>query len=210
MLDGEPGQLDGAGDVCHVSGLVWRHGHRQPIADVPDALRRGRYSPPAPQRRSTAATTGFARAGFDERFFCYVEDVDLGFRLQLAGRPAGTSPDAVVHHVGSASAGVGSQFAVYHGHRNLEWMFVKNMPAPLFWRYLPLHLATWVAGLAWFARRGRGRTFLRAKWDALRGMGPALRARRTSPPPGTATVAQLRGLLNHDPLRARFGTRISA
>ena len=210
MLDGEPGQLDGAGDVLHVSGLVWRHGHRQALAAVPDAL----LARPVFSACAAAALYrrhDWARAGgFDERFFCYAEDVDLGFRLQLAGRACWYVADAVVHHVGSASAGVGSQFAIYHGHRNIEWMFVKNTPGPLFWRYLPLHLATWVGGLAWFARRGRARAFLQAKWDALRGMGPALRARRTSPPPGTATVAKLRRLLNHDPLRARFGARISA
>ena len=69
--------------------------------------------------------------GLDERFFCYAEDVDLGFRLQLAGRKCRYVADAVVHHLGPASAGVGRDFAVYHGHRNLEWLFLKNMPGPL-------------------------------------------------------------------------------
>ena len=122
-------------------------------------------------------TTGFALGGLDERFFCYVEDVDLGFRLQLAGRPCCYVADAVVHHLGSASSGVGSDFAVYHGHRNLEWLFLKNMPAPLLWRYLPLHLVTWPLLLVWFTARGRGWSFVRAKWDAVRGMGEAWRAR---------------------------------
>jgi GT2 family glycosyltransferase len=41
-------------------------------------------------------------------------------------------PDAVVHHVGSATAGGQcSDFSVYHGHRHLVWTFVKNMPGVL-------------------------------------------------------------------------------
>ena len=156
MLDGKPGRLDGVGDVCHVSGLVWRHAHDRPERDVPEAGRSG------PVFSACAAAALYRRddwvrvGGLDERFFCYVEDVDLGFRLQLAGRPCRYVADAVVHHLGSASAGVGSDFAVYHGHRNLEWLFLKNMPAPLLWRYLPLHLLTWPLLLVWFTARGRG------------------------------------------------------
>lgn len=178
MLGGRPGVLDGAGDVCHVSGLAWRHGHGKAMGEVPEAGRSG------PVFAACAAAALYRRAdwvragGLDERFFCYAEDVDLGFRLQLAGRGCWYAADAVAHHVGSASAGVGSAFAVYHGHRNLEWTFVKNMPASLLWRYLPLHLLTWLAGLGRFALRGRGASFVKAKWDALAGLGPVWRARR--------------------------------
>jgi GT2 family glycosyltransferase len=106
--------------------------------------------------------------GLDERFFCYAEDVDLGFRLQRAGRRCWYVAEAVAHHVGSASSGLDSRFAVYHGHRNLEWVYLKNMPTRAAWRYGPLHLATCVAGFAWLATRGRGMPFVRAKADAWR------------------------------------------
>lgn len=209
MVDGRPGQIDGAGDVLHVSGLMWRHGHAQSLGSVPGALTA------RPVFSACAAAALYRRedwvraGGFDERFFCYAEDVDLGFRLQLAGRSCRYVPEAVVHHVGSASAGYGSRFAVYHGHRNIEWMFVKNMPSPLLWRYLPLHLATWVVGFAWFARRGRGGAFVGAKWDAVRGMGPAWRARRVVRQSVRTSAADLNEMLNHDSLFARLSTRLS-
>ncbi len=68
-----------------------------------------------------------------------MEDIDLDFRLQLAGYPCLYLPNAFVKHVGSASTAPRSDFAVYHGHRNLPWVFIKNMPGWLFWLLLPLH-----------------------------------------------------------------------
>ena len=44
--------------------------------------------------------------GFDEDFFCYLEDVDLGFRLRLAGQPCRYVPQAIINHQGSASTGL--------------------------------------------------------------------------------------------------------
>jgi len=204
MLDGQPGWLDGVGDVCHVSGLVWRHAHGQLAQHVPEAHRSG------PVFSACAAAALYRRAdwlragGLDERFFCYAEDVDLGFRLQLAGRPCWYVADAVVHHLGSASTGVGSDFAVYHGHRNLEWLFVKNMPSPLLWRYLPLHLLTWPLLLVWFGARGRGVSFARAKWDALRGMRVAWRARQVVQASRVVSNGQVRRLLDRRSLLRRL------
>lgn len=66
-----------------------------------------------------------AVGGFDEDFFAYMEDIDLDFRLQLAGYPCLYLPNAFVKHVGSASTAPRSDFAVYHGHRNLPWVFIK-------------------------------------------------------------------------------------
>lgn len=208
MLDGQPGRLDGAGDVCHVSGLVWRHGHTRPLATVPEAAEA------RPVFSACAAAAVYRRddwtraGGFDERFFCYAEDVDLGFRLQLAGRGCWYVPDAVAYHVGSASAGVGSAFAVYHGHRNLEWMFLKNMPAGLLWRYLPLHVAASVAGTAVFAVRGRAGSYLKAKWDALMRAGEFWQARREVQAARVASTTAISALLNRDPLASRFRARV--
>jgi hypothetical protein len=76
-----------------------------------------------------------------------------------------------VYHTGSASTGgKRSSLSVYYGHRNLVWCFVKNMPSPLFWLLLPLHLLMNILSIPWLVLRGQGLVVLRAKWDAIKGV----------------------------------------
>ena len=121
--------LDGAGDSYHVSGRAWRNGHRI-SADRWPAVDGEVFAPCAAAalyRRDAFDEIG----GFDSRYFCYFEDVDLGFRLRLRGHRSLYVHSAVVRHVSSALSGYRSDFAVYHGERNAVWTFVKNMPGPL-------------------------------------------------------------------------------
>ena len=161
--------LDGTGDACHISGLVWRTAHGVPVSHLGESECEI-FSPCAAAalyRRSALLEVG----GFDEDFFCYVEDVDLGFRLRLAGYRCLYVPKSVVHHVGSGTTGgKNSDFSVYHGHRNLVWTFVKDMPGLLFWLLLPLHVVLNLASIIWFAFRGQGGVVWRAKRDALLGL----------------------------------------
>ncbi len=178
MLDaGNPGLLDGTGDVYHVSGLVWRKGHGAPIGESSREMREV-FSPCA--AAALFRTAEFMNAGgFDEGYFCYSEDVDLGFRLRLMGRRCLHVDEAVVAHVGSASTSRHSDFQIYHGHRNLVWTFVKNMPWPLFWLYLPQHLIMNLVTAIVFSLKGRGKIIFKAKLDAIRRLPVALRQRRT-------------------------------
>jgi GT2 family glycosyltransferase len=175
-LDSSPDRLDGAGDSYHVSGRAWRNGHRMPSAEWPadDAEIFAPCAAAALYRRDAFDQVG----GFDEQFFCYFEDVDLGFRLRLRGYRCLYVHSAVVRHVSSASSGYRSDFAVYHGERNAVWTFVKNMPAPLFWLYLPQHLVLNLASLLFYPMRTQGKAVLRAKIDALRGLPAILERRR--------------------------------
>ena len=176
LIAERPEYLDGKGDAYHVSGLVWRERHGR--LQQPDDLQASEtFSPCAAAalyRRGALEVAG----GFDEDHFCYLEDVDLGFRLRLAGNRALYVPDAVVRHVGSAtSGGQHSDFALYHGHRNLVWTYVKNMPGALFWLCLPLHILLNLVTVLVFVARGRGGVLLRAKRDALKGL-PKMWAKR--------------------------------
>ena len=87
-------------------------------------------------------------------------------------------PQAAVSHVGSAMTGKHSDFSIYHGHRNLVWVYFKNMPGLLFWLYLPQHLLLNLVSLIWFSLRGHARVIFRAKWDALRGLPRILKERK--------------------------------
>ena len=175
MLADRPGIVDGLGDRCHVSGLVWRSGRGRPLLDA-DLRDREIFSPCAAAALYRTAAVR-AAGGFDESFFCYVEDVDLGFRLRLAGHTARLVPAAVVHHVGGGGSPHGSRHAAFLGHRNLVWSFVKNMPAPLFAAFLPVHVLQTILVGAVFACRGQAATFARAKWAAIRGLPGAWQQR---------------------------------
>jgi GT2 family glycosyltransferase len=176
LLDSAPDYLDGIGDTYHVSGRAWRRGHgiRDGLWAASDAEVFAPCAAAALYRRAAVEEVG----GFDERYFCYFEDVDLGFRLRLRGYRSVYVYRAVVRHVSSALSGYRSDFAVYHGERNAVWTFVKNMPAPLFWLYLPQHLALNLAALAYYPLRRQGQAAWRAKLDAVRGLGAVLRDRR--------------------------------
>jgi GT2 family glycosyltransferase len=192
----EPGVIDGAGDLYHVSGLAFRRHHGKALDDCPGALLPAETfsvcGGAALYRREAYLDAG----GFDESFFGYYEDHDLAFRLRLAGHSARYVPDAVVHHIGSATTGRESEYTVYHAYRNLVWTWVKNMPSPLIWLYLPQHLLVNLLNVAWFVPRGRGGAILRAKRDALRGLPRVLRERRAIQAGRRATPRELRAAMD--------------
>lgn len=185
-----PDRLDGAGDAYHISGRVWRRGHGL-MTDNHYMHVEEIFSPCAAAalyRRDAFESVG----GFDEDFFCYFEDIDLGFRLRLAGHHCLLIPDAVAYHVGSATTGgQHGNFAVYHGHRNLVWTYVKNMPGVLFWLMLPLHIALNLVTIAWFSLQGKGSVILRAKWDALCGIPRMWEKRRDIQSHRVASVGEI-------------------
>lgn len=165
----DPDRLDGTGDIYHVSGLAWRrdHGRLEAEGAVEDGEIFAPCAAAALYRRDALSEVG----GFDDGFFCYFEDVDLAFRLRLRGYRCWYVSGARVKHVGSAITGRRSDFSVYHGHRNLVWTYVKNMPALLLCIYLPLHILANLASLLIYSLTGRADVILRAKRDAIKGLG---------------------------------------
>jgi GT2 family glycosyltransferase len=115
--------------------------------------------------------------GFDEDFFVSHEDVDLSYRARLLGYPCYYVADAIVRHHGSATLGRISRFAVFHGQRNLEWVYLKNSPASVLVRTLPGHLVYNAAAALHFTRAGMLGPFVRAKLAALAGLPRVLRKR---------------------------------
>ena len=174
---GKPEFLDGTGDIYHASGLAWRRHYNLPtekfghqIAEVFSACGAAAF-----YRREDFLNAG----GFDEEYFSYFEDVDLGFRLRLSGKRCLYIPHATIHHIGSASTGKRSDFSVYYGYRNLIWTFFKDMPVPLLLIFLPLHIGTMLFFLIYLSLRGQANTIVQAMVDALRGL-PNIVAKRKS------------------------------
>ncbi len=173
---GDPQLVDGFGDVLSISGIAWRGGSGSTVAALPDADVEvfGPCAAAALYRRDVFIEAG----GFAEEFFCYCEDVDLAFRMQLKGARCVQVRAAVVQHVGSAISGKHSAFTLYHSFRNRIWLIIRNMPGWL----LPLSLLvnlTVSAGILWRHRgSGYGGPALRGIVAGLFQCRRALAARR--------------------------------
>ena len=78
--------------------------------------------------------------GLDEYFFAHMEEIDLCWRMQLAGYTIMVCPASVVYHVGGGTLPKGNERKVYLNFRNNLVMLFKNLPRQqLFWK-LPLRL----------------------------------------------------------------------
>ncbi len=115
---------------------------------------------------------------FDEDFFLLYEDVDLSFRAQLKGYKCLYVPEAIVYHKASSSVIYDSPISVYYSHRNLEWVYIKNMPSNLILKTIWLHIIYDMAAFFFFATNGRIKDFIKAKWHALKGLKRILKKRR--------------------------------
>jgi GT2 family glycosyltransferase len=88
--------------------------------------------------------------GYDEDFFAYLEDVDLGLRLQAAGYRGYYVPQAKVYHHGAGtSGGEFSPLAVRLRTRNSLLLLLKSVPAMIALRCLPMIFA---AQASWLFR----------------------------------------------------------
>lgn len=174
----EPDIYDGVGDFYHVTGLAWRgkHGHSIENHSPETAEVFGPCAAAALYHRETFIGLG----GFDERFFCYHEDVDLAFRMRLAGGICIQKADAIIDHVSSGISGKASSFAVYHGTRNRIWTFVKCMPLPGLLLFGPFHIALNIAFLFWsLFRKGRAKPTWRGVRDGVKGIPSVWKDRKT-------------------------------
>jgi GT2 family glycosyltransferase len=116
---------------------------------------------------------------FDEEFFAYCEDVDLGWRAQLAGYACIYVPTAVVYHRLSATGG--GKIASFHTGRNFIYVLAKDYPSSLFrkhWRRVLLAQwkITWEALRAWRGEAARAR--LRGQLSGLWNLPRMLRKRK--------------------------------
>jgi GT2 family glycosyltransferase len=171
VLMRSPGVLDDAGDVLRRDGVAEQRGHGKPDGprfDAPGEVFSA-CAGAAVYRRSAVLGAG----GFDERLFAYLEDVDLGLRLRLAGWGCAYEP-AVARHARHGSDSAASPAIDALVARNTVLIVAKAFPL----RWLPQVLyrqASW----AWAARRERRlREHLGGLAAAVPLLGAVLRERR--------------------------------
>jgi GT2 family glycosyltransferase len=222
-------RIDSTGDFYSVWGFPFPRGRNERDS--------GQYD--SPEMREIFAVSGGAslyRATmleqiglFDERFFAYYEDTDIGFRGRLAGWNMVYEPKAIVHHyVGGTSSRIGdyakdesvrkpkplaeghdrpSAFARYHSVKNFAYVYTKNMPGRLYWKYLPLFWCSWFMMLVSDAKRGLIASNLKANFVALLHLPVMLASRWQIQRKRKVTISEIDRILYHQlpPLqRLRF------
>ena len=191
-------RLDGAGDAYLGFGIPWRGGFGRPIADLPNE---GACFSPCGAGAMYHRESFLAHGGFEERFFCFCEDVDLGYRLRLAGERCIFLPDAVIRHAGGGVSGRGSAFALFHGARNRLWTYFRNTPMRLLILTLPGHIALTAAILIRGLFTGRAKDTWRGIWAGLKGLGPFLDERPALKQRRKASTWSLIRAMSWNPLR---------
>jgi GT2 family glycosyltransferase len=172
MVDLEdPGVLYSAGDVLRRDGVCEQRGRFE--------RDRGAYDEPGEVFSACAGAALYRRAavlaagGFDERLGMYLEDVELGLRLRLAGWSCAWEPRAVARHAGAGSSGGPGALI----ERNTLLIVARHFRL----RWLPL-VAYRQLGWAWHAARaGRLREHLAGVRMALPLLPAFVRDRRRAP-----------------------------
>jgi GT2 family glycosyltransferase len=105
--------------------------------------------------------------GFDEDFFAYADDAELGLRARIAGWRCLYVPDAVVRHHRGATLGLGSARRLVLIERNRVLLAAKLFPWSLLWLN-PFYYAARLLSGVWAAKQGAGEASLypgiRGKW----------------------------------------------
>src|SRR5450432_547196 len=163
---GEP-RLDSAGMLIAGDGSSKQRGFGRPPEDFPVAEETLFPSGSAAlYRRALLEELG----GFDDRFFLYCEDTDLGLRARWAGWKCLYVPSAVVEHHYSHSAGRASGLKAYYVERNRLFVLAKNFPGRMLLAAPFVALARYLWH-AWYIFKGQGSA---ARFRAEGNAGPRM------------------------------------
>jgi GT2 family glycosyltransferase len=191
ILLGQEGRvMDSAGMLLYPDGMTRQRGRGETDDGRFDELKEVLFPSAcaALYRRAMLDETGL----FDEDFFSYCEDADLGLRGRLAGWEAVFAPLAVVRHLYSGTAGKYSAFKAFHVERNRFSVLLKDLPlsyitlSPLYtaWRYAVqvYGLLSGKGSVARFAEgSGKGemiKVIIQAYREIIAGIPGCLRKRR--------------------------------
>ncbi len=203
----DPRRIDKAGHLIYPDGQNRGRGSGQLDAGQFDRIEETLWPDgcAAMYRRAMLDEIG----GFDEEFFAYADDAELGLRGRIAGWNCLYAPGAVVRHHRGTSLGLSSARRITLIERNRVLLVVKLFPWNLLWANGAYNLARIAAGL-WAAMRNRGElrhysgmrgkltaatALLRGTLAALPMIPSMLRKRRAYRPARRLSSGQIRKLL---------------
>lgn len=188
----QPDLVDSAGDELTRHGFAHKRGHGKPADQFQQPCEvLSACGGAALYRRSFLNDVG----PFDESFFAYLEDVDLGLRGQWLGYRCLYIPTARVAHRGHGSGTPPSRY-VQWSTRNRLLLIVKNWPARLL--AYGLHHLAYGQFYIMLAQRKPGH-FMLGWLDFLRRLPHALRQRRALMARRRVPPERIAGLLLADP-----------
>jgi GT2 family glycosyltransferase len=145
----------------------------------------------AAYRRGMLEDVGF----LDPDFFMIYEDVDLSFRAQLRGYSCVYLPGAIVYHRYRSTIKTRPAQQVFYSQRNIEWVYVKNMPIGFILRSAPLRLLYELGAAVYFTKMGTGAAYFRAKVAVLKRLPVLFVKRRKIQRGKTVTNSQIRTMM---------------
>jgi GT2 family glycosyltransferase len=172
----EPHLIDSAGLEIDSAGMPWNryHGQVDRLTEIEPYEVFCPTGAAALYKREMLEQIGL----FDEAYFAYCEDMDLGWRARLRGWHCLYAPTAVVYHLHSATSGQGSPFKRYLLTRNRIWTVLKNYPSPEIWLDLPKLLLYDLVAALYRIKIEKNLSPLQGRVAALRQIGRVLKQRR--------------------------------
>lgn len=160
-----PDLIDDAGDEYTLLAYTKKRGDNKPIEsynEVSEVF--SSCAGAALYKKSVLDEIGL----FDESFFAYMEDVDLGYRAKISGYKNLYSPKAIVYHKGSGASGSRyNDFKIKLAARNNIWVVYKNLPVI----QKILNIGFLILGFAikylFFKRKGYGDIYLNGLKEGL-------------------------------------------
>jgi GT2 family glycosyltransferase len=127
-----------------------------------------------------------AVGGFDEHLFILYEDNEFSYKLRMRGHTVWACPQALCTHLaGTAGLSVRGEGAypgrrTYLHSRNRWYVLITCMRWRTFWLTVPAQLLYGFVYAGFGVRRGHLGDWLRGKWELLKMLPTAVRARRTA------------------------------
>jgi len=204
----ERNRIDNCGFGLTAAGLTVDHGRGEQDGPAWAEPRKvfGACAGAAAYRRRMLERIGF----LDPDFFTFYEDLDLSFRAQLLGYECMFAPRAIVYHRYRATMNKYPARQVFLTQRNIEFVYLQNLPLALMLRSIPQRLIYELGSAAYFFKVGVGAAFLRGKLDAVRQLPAVLRKRRRIQSERTLTNARLRSAMQNDWFRSKWKKLLSA